>query len=492
MTELAEPGHELVAGATRTGKSRFVLYKIVRSLLANRPLCYIDPKGETYEALLALLSTTEKGQQLWESLKHRIILVNPVSASNTIMGFNALSPLAPFANATPDYTALLANSIVSHIRKQSGFEMAEANRMQNIMSAAIGLLVEGGGGKMTLAELPLLFVHTQHREKGKTVRDDLNPLVARLLRNVSHYGTLSFWQHQWANWTTQARKEWVQSTEGRIFQYLFDQRLLYSVCAVQTASLDLARIVRDGYWLFVKLPYQLVSDTVTMLLGNLLVSKLFYACMQREAEDGTYRLILDEARFFNSGPLEMIMDTAGAYNLWLTLVVQNLEQMALLSDGRYDYRLRDSIVTNCRYFTVFNDATDSELFARLMYPVTGQIAMGTRANGDYEYLPVTAEQNYHQRKFMDLNFREVILYDKMSGQEPQVWVTPDVPIRLPERSQLDYFEGEHLRLLGYPAMTVHEEISNRQKELYEEIVAGSDQIEEQRRQITPPMFGGLA
>lgn len=47
MASFAEPGHELIAGQTRSGKSRLVAYKIIRSFLADEPLCYIDPKGET-------------------------------------------------------------------------------------------------------------------------------------------------------------------------------------------------------------------------------------------------------------------------------------------------------------------------------------------------------------------------------------------------------------------------------------------------------------
>ena len=179
LPEFFDPGHEIICGAIGMGKSYWVLHKIIKSFLYDRPCCYIDPKGDTYRALLAFLATTEQGRALWERYRHRILLFNPVSASDYVLGFNAIEPLQPFPNAHPDPVALLANSIVSHIRRQSGYEIGEANRMQNIMSAAIGLLAQGGRGQLSLAELPLLFTPTHaYGEGGKRYAEPINPLVA--------------------------------------------------------------------------------------------------------------------------------------------------------------------------------------------------------------------------------------------------------------------------------------------------------------------------
>jgi len=463
MPKLLEAGHEIIAGTIGMGKSYWVLYKIVKSFFYDRPCCYIDPKGDTYRSLLAFFATTRQGQEIWELYKHRIVLMSPVSPSDWIVGFNAIEPMGEFLYANPDRVALLANSLVSHIRRQSGFEIAEANRMQNVMSAAIGLLVEGGKGKLTLAELPLLFVPT-YLEDGKRM-DTYNPFVQRLLSNVTHHGTLSFWRDQWPTWTGNARREWVQSTEGRIFQYLFDERLLLTVCTVENAVLDFRELVDDGYWLFANIPYQLLSDTITMLLGNMLITKIFYACMQRPPGERQYRLILDEARFFNTGPLDVIFETSRAYNLWLTLVVQSLDQMARVREGGFDYRLRETAINNARYFSVFHDVADSELFAKLMFPVTGQVTTGVRMSGDPEYLPVAAEQDEHMRRFHRLRHREMVFYDKLSGEPPTVWRTPEVVMGEVEQRKLDLFEAEHMRVIGRPASEIRREVRERQEQL---------------------------
>ncbi|MHB1355032.1 MAG: type IV secretory system conjugative DNA transfer family protein [Anaerolineae bacterium] len=465
MPQLLEAGHELISGSIGMGKSYWVLYKIIMSLVYGYPCCYIDPKGEMYLTLLAFLAMTSQGQELWETLKHRIIFLNPITTSQWMVGFNAIAPLDGFPHANPDLIALLSNALVSHIRRQSGFEMAEANRMQQVMSAAIGILVEGGKGQYTLAELPQLFVPS-YRSKGERSELEIhNRFVQSLLPPVTHPGTLTFWQDQWPTWTPSARREWVQSTEGRIFQYLFDERVLLTLCTAQNGVLDFTKLVDEGYWLFVHLPYALMSDTVTSLLGNLITSRILYACMQRPLKSRPYRLILDEARFFNTGPLDTIMETSRAYNLWLTLVVQSIDQLCRSREGRMDERLKETVLNLCRYFSIFQNSQDGETMARLMFPLTGQVATGIKASGDWEYQPIMAEQDEHVRRFMNLRHREMVFYDKMSTQPPQVWRTPDVLMDPPDEQIVRVFEDKHLRRSGKPVADIRDEIAHRQEQI---------------------------
>jgi hypothetical protein len=463
MPDIVSPGHEIITGSTGTGKSYWLIYKIVMSMVHDRPCCYIDPKGDTFIGLLNFFASTTQGEELWRALGERVILVDPVAKSDHLVGWNAIDPLPEFEHSDPDRMALLANSLVSHIRSQSGFDLAEANRMQNIMTAAIGLLAEGGGN-LTLAELPLLFDPSYRYEGKRAVLETHNPFVQSLLSRVTHHGTRSFWEDQWPTWTPNARREWIQSTEGRIFQYLFDERLLMTVCTAEHGTLNLREVVDRGYWLFVNLPYALLSDTVTTLLGNLLVTRLFYACMQRRPGSPPYRIILDEARFFNSGPLDVILETSRAYDLWLTLVVQSLDQMCRTRSGRLDEHLKETAVNNARYFSVFQNASDSELLARLMFPVTGRVIDGYNwKQGSFEYLPVPAEVNEHERYFMDLGHRQVVLWDKLGYEPAQLWITPEVVMEKPNYRELARFEAQHLAETGAPKAEIRDEIQARQE-----------------------------
>jgi hypothetical protein len=482
-------GHEIIAGTIGMGKSMLVLYKIYKSFLYNRPCCYIDPKGDTYRNLLLFFGFTEEGRRLWERFAHRIVLVNPLTVSDHIVGFNAIEPFGDFLHAHPDQVALLANSIVSHIKRQSNFEFSDANRMQNIMSAAIGTLVQGGHGKLTLAELPLLFVQTGDKSSP------FNPVVRRLLEDVTHFGTRSFWQHQWASWTPSARREWVQSTEGRIFQYLFDSRMLATVCTTQKSPLNFRQIVDEGKWVFVNAPYGQLTETITTLLGNLIVTNIFYACMQRPPAGRPYRLILDEARFFNTGPLELILETSRAYSLWLTVVVQSLDQMCRVGNGAVDVRLKETALNNARYLSVFNDVADRELLAETICPVV-QPKVIELDDGRLQVEPIQLEQARREQSFATLQPRQVVLYDKFNGSATRAW-TPTFNIGQADQAQIDYFESKHLALTGVPIASIMAEINDRQNKYNRMLYQTATQQKPQsapptQRYHTPskPVYGG--
>jgi hypothetical protein len=240
-------------------------------------------------------------------------------------------------------------------------------------------------------------------------------------------------------------------------------------------------------WLFVNLPYPLLTDTVTTVLGNLLTTKIFHACMQRPPRQRPYRLILDEARFFNTGPLDMVLETSRAYRLWLTLVVQSLEQMARLREGHLDWHLRDTAINNVRYWAAFHNTADKALLADLMFPVTGQKVIGVRQSGDSEYQPVMAEENENQRRFAELKHRQMILWDKW-GRPPEVWQTPPVIMDDPPQEQLDEFEADHLRRTGVPMALILEEIKARQAQIAALMHrTGSAQA---AQPVAPAQFGG--
>jgi len=335
--------------------------------------------------------------------------------------------------------------------------------MQNIMNAAIGTLVEGGKGDLTLLELPLLFLPHYTYQGKKRILSPRNPIVDRLLFGVRHSGTRFFWERQWSMWTPDAKREWTQSSLGRIFQYIFDERSLYTSCAPGEFSFQ--RVVDEGYWLFVNLPKALLSETVTSLLGNLIVSKLFYACMRKPTRKYPYRLLLDEAYMFNSGPLDQILVLSRYCELWVTLILQYLNQMSFFHGGYRDDRLKTAALANSRYFTVFNVPEDREYLQELMFPPKGNIVRTEYADGRLDYFSIEAERAVYQQRFVHLQKRQMLFYDKYQGREPRIRLTPylDIPqIDGQIQARLNAFEADHLRLTGRPAYEIRREIDERQ------------------------------
>lgn len=460
-----DPEHEIMVGATGTGKSTFTVYKVIYSLKHNLPVCYIDPKGDTYPRILWWLSQTEDGKRFYDRYGHRIILLNPVAKCDYLTPFNALEPLGSFDHATPDPVALVANCMTDFLRRQSGFEMSDANRMQNIMNALLATLSEGSRGTATLFEAPLLLSPHYTYVGKRRVLSPRNPIVEHLLLNVRHPGTRFFWERQWPLWSARAREEWPQSTNGRIFPYIFDERSLMSICSSQNACLDFQRIVDDGMWLFAYLPKSLLSETVTSLLGNLIVTKLFYACMRKPTRSYSYRLLLDEAYNFNSGPLDQIMVLSRYCQLWVTLILQFLDQMSFVHGGFRDERLKQAALANARYFTVFNTPEDKEYLQELMFRPRGNVVRTEYQDGRLDYFPLEAEKLAYQQRFVSLQKRQMLFYDKYQGGEPRIKLTPflQIPTITGEmQSRLDLFEGQHLRATGRPAFEIRREIEERQ------------------------------
>jgi hypothetical protein len=448
---------------TQQGKSMFTDYAIEKSFQINQPLCYIDPKGDTYPKILARFFKTKQGQEDWAKYQDRIIFINPVSKSDYIVGFNAIQPIDNFPFATIDNIALIANSTMSHITRAYGYEVNEANRMQGIMSAAIGTMVAGGRGSLTLAELPLLFLPYKEGKYPSTI----NPMVTKLLEDMdrygpNHFGTRNFWEHMWSTWNAQDRRSWVQSTLGRIEPFLFDERFLYTTCTSQNVCLDFNKIVNKGYWVFVNLPFSLLSEPETTLLGSLLISKLFQACMRRDQERTNYRLIIDEAGLYNTAPLDRILETAGAYKFWLTVIVQDLNQLYRPTTMGRDYHLRDTVLNNVSQIYSFRNDPDSELLAKKMYVTTGRVATGYKQNGDPDYLPPSAEESLNAAQFRILKKRQMIVYNKKRPTSTRTLMTPTMEVSEATQNEIAYFEARHMQLTGRPSYLIRKEIEERQ------------------------------
>ena len=121
-----------LTGNIGTGKSFLALQKIIKSLVEGLPCALVDPKGELYWLVIAYLCATIQGRQIWEQFKHKILFLNPVARGDYLMGFNAVKPLHEFRWSNPDLTALLAMTLTEHVKHQSGYEFADANRMKTV------------------------------------------------------------------------------------------------------------------------------------------------------------------------------------------------------------------------------------------------------------------------------------------------------------------------------------------------------------------------
>jgi hypothetical protein len=457
MPELYDPGHSLTAGMTDSGKSCLMFAHIIECFRKGIPCWYTDPKGETIDKVWAWFGFDPEGRKYYEQNKHRILPVDLCAPCDYVVPFNALSPVSDFANLKVDSIALTSDMTTTQIRKQSGFGEGDAMRMQALLRASIGVLIDGGHGRYTMRELTKLFVPFY---EGKEMRI-YNPFLEALLKETTHDGTLEYWRDRWPGIARRFGQEWVEPVYNRISQYYFDERVALTTCSVKHARLDFNKVINDGYWVFLNIPIGALSEEKAALVGNFCIMQLFYAAMRRgERWQKPYYLFLDEAALFNSAPLDMIMKLTRYSGLFLHLIVQHTKQLRRTANGRVDEGLREEVLALVRYWSILCDTEDADELADLMLPVTGQLQI-EKPDGRVDLANVILEQKQNAQKFR-LQKRQVVLWDKMSGERPMLWPkTPDVPLPKVSKEQVEMFKAEHLMKMGVPAQFVRDEIKDR-------------------------------
>lgn len=477
VPNIVSPQHEIVIGSIGMGKSFWVLYKIIQSFIFDRPCMYIDPKGDTYLNVLNFLFCTKLGQKIWEEKKPKILLLNTVNTSGSAVGFNASETMHDFFMANPDKIALLATSLVSHIKREAGWDVGTAYRMEAILNASLGLMA--ANGEHILTEIPLLFMPTYWQdEKGSYHLEKFNPYTAELRANC-HHPVNYFWDYQWSTWSQGDRAEWVNPVNNQLFRYLFDTNIRRVLCARQTATLDFRKVIDEGMWVFVNAPYHYIGDTLATLLGNILITKLFYAAFQRNPTSD-YRLILDEARFFNTGPLDKILNTSRYYRLWLTMVVQSIDQMCRTRTSGIDEYLKETALNVVNYFSIFQNTIGAKELSDIIFPITGQVA---RAYYDdrIDYQSPTVEQDMNRRRLMALQKRQMVQWDKVN-QKPRVIYTPDVELEgNPDWARIAFMENTHIRQTGRPNEEIDREIETKEQEILAKIHPPKEEREKYQR-----------
>ena len=120
-------------------------------------------------------------------------------------------------------------------------------------------------------------------------------------------------------------------------------------------------------------------------------------------------------------------------------------------EGRIHEYLRETALNNAKYLTVFQNTSDAELYAGLMFPLTGD-------------RPASLETDQNRWRFMDLDKRQMVMWDK-AVRRPQFWETPNVDIPAISFNQLMEFEGEHMRRIGRSVDAIRQEVSDRQAKI---------------------------
>ncbi|QNA75365.1 type IV secretion system DNA-binding domain-containing protein [Streptomyces sp. So13.3] len=302
--------HQLVTGATGTGKSTLLLNQITQDMEAGRAVIVIDPGGDLARDVVDRVPV------------HRLHdLIYFDAASDHPVGLNPLD--CPLQDAE-----LVADQVLELLHDQSE---GWGPRLQEILKNALVLLAATPGG--TLVDVPAVL--TNRRFRGS--------LVERL--DSGFAPTVGAFFARFDQWADGEREQAVSAVLNKVSP-LTDRRQLRAIVGQAKPSWSVQDVIDGRKILVVALPSGQVGAPAADLLGGLIIHMVWNAALKRTAIVREQReqaaLYIDEvARFLRSGAnLADMLARARGHALGLVAALQHLAQTptslrkALLSEAR--------------------------------------------------------------------------------------------------------------------------------------------------------------
>jgi len=335
--------HLYVAGATGTGKSKFMEHLIrqdMRSWYGSRcGMLLLDPHG----SLIAWLA---------RSGVHTLpIIPIDLRQDDWVVSYNALR-----ARSVPDCSVVVGNFVqaMAHVWGQSGTD--DTPRFARWATNILRTLYDNG---LTLLEAEYLIDHVAKEARSA------------MLRGVTDRASRRDWE--FANGLSPRDFEaHIGSTANRLHRFLRNRRMR-AMLGQTGASLDLRRALDEGHIILVSLASAgaKVSEEDADLFATLLLSDLWTAALERGKRPGVkpFYVYLDECQRFVTPTIARNLDEARGFGLHLTMANQYPQQ--LFDQGAEGERLYHSIMENASSKVVFRLQSEENLRPLAQWLYTG-------------------------------------------------------------------------------------------------------------------------
>ena len=288
--------HCYVIGKTGTGKSTLLVNMLVQDIRAGCGVCFVDPHGESAEALLEYIP------------KNRIkdvVYFDPADSEHP-PGLNLLE-VDDEAN-----TQLAASSLISIFRHL--FRDFWGPRTEHVLRNSILALMSSPGH--TILDLYRLLVDADFQKC--------------ILRHVSDPFVKSFWRDEFGEYNDRFRAEVIAPLQNKLGQ-LVTNPLVRNIVGQSQSTFNVRRIMDDGKILIVNLAKGRVGEDASNLLGSLITTQCFLAALARENIPPEHRrdfyLYVDEFYNFSTDIFPSILSEARKYRLNLILAHQYMHQL---------------------------------------------------------------------------------------------------------------------------------------------------------------------
>ncbi|MEN6616535.1 MAG: type IV secretory system conjugative DNA transfer family protein [Syntrophorhabdus sp.] len=322
-----------------------LLYNMIMQDIVNgEGVTLIDPHGDLYTEVLGSIPKERYGD---------VVLVNPCDFEYAT-GINFLE------TSKTRYRSVEMNFIINEMMcifdRLYDLRTTGGPIFEQYMHGALGLIMEADPEGATLMDIPVIFEDDVFRKK--------------LLKKCTNVIIKNFW-------TKQALKAGGDAALANIAPYITSKLnqfttndLLRPIIGQRKSTINFRTILDEGKILLVNLSKGLLGQLDTMLLGMLIIGKIFSSAMSRVAVPKERRrqmfLYIDEFQNFTTDSVSHLLSESRKFGIALTLANQNLAQ---LSSGFGRNSILDSVLGNVGTVLIFRTGIlDSDRMAHYVRP----------------------------------------------------------------------------------------------------------------------------
>lgn len=328
--------HLYMIGMTGTGKTTLFENMIIQDIKAGHGVCYIDPHGDTAEALLAKIPR-ERAED--------VIYFDPGDLDRPF-GLNMMEW------ETAEQKDFLVQELINIFYKlfdpnQTGIVGPQFEHW--LRNAALTMMEWPEGG--TLIEIPRLFTDDAFRDER--------------VEHVKDAVVKAFWTQQMAKTADFHKSEMFNYFISKFGRFMTNM-MMRNIIGQPKSSFNIGEAMDSGKILIVNLSKGKMGEVNANLIGMILVAKIYTAAMGRhnipEEDRRDFYLYVDEFQNLATDTFSAILSEARKYRLNLSITNQYISQL--------QEPIRDAIIGNVGTMISYRiGVPDAEFLEKEFQPV---------------------------------------------------------------------------------------------------------------------------